>query len=207
MSCGSSAAKDEPNWLGIPSSFLGVTGCPAGSVNQGNHLADSLIESSAIMHAMASVSEGVCWQQKYSLLVHVFTARDRWALEPHAWVEDLLNDFFQSMLGINMSVTLLSLAECLIFCGSHSQGQGMSYNESLWYAHQLMGVHQWTGYTVDAVALQCTLKEAQHVMQAAQEFTHARTKQYIAHLKVITPSLTQQFCLTILPGAWNDTLG
>ena len=116
-----------------------------------------------------------CAGRRSTVSLLTSTARDRWALEPHAWVKDLLKDFFQSMLGINMSVTLLSLTECLIFCGSHSQGQGMSYNESLWYAHQLMGVHQWTGYTVDAVALQCTLNEAQHDMQAAREFTHERT--------------------------------
>ena len=119
----------------------GVTGGPAGSVNQGEHLANSMAESPAIMHAAASVSEGVCQQEKYSLLVCIFTIRDKWALEPHAWVKDLLKDFFQSMLGINMSVALLSLTECLIFCGNCLQGQGMSFDESLWYAHQLTGVH------------------------------------------------------------------
>ena len=38
-------------------------------------------------------TERANWWVKYSLLVHIFTARDRRALEPHVWVEDLLKDF------------------------------------------------------------------------------------------------------------------
>ena len=79
--------------------------------------------------ATAFIAVGVCQQEKYSLLVHIFTARDRWALEPHAWVEDLLKYFFQSMLEINLSVILLSPTECLIFCGNCTQGQDMSWDE------------------------------------------------------------------------------
>ena len=45
----------------------------------------------------------------------------------------------------------------------------MSWDESLHYAHQLMGVHPWTGYMIDMVALQQTLKEACHNMQVARE--------------------------------------
>ena len=41
-----------------------------------------------------------------------------------------------------------------------TQGQGMSWDESLHYAHQLLGVHPWTGYMIEVVALQETLKEA-----------------------------------------------
>ena len=52
----------------------------------------------------------------------------------------------------------------------------MSWDESLHYAHQLMGVHPWTGYMIDVVAHQRTLKEAQHEMQVAREFTHERTR-------------------------------
>ena len=37
-------------------------------------------------------------QEKYSLLVHIFTAHNRWSLKPHALVEDLFKDFFQSIL-------------------------------------------------------------------------------------------------------------
>ena len=151
-------SKGQTRLLQHPLISPGVPGSPAGSVNQGEHLANSMAESPAIMHAAASMSKGVRQQEKYSLLVYIFTIRDRWALEPHAWFEDLFKNFFQSILGINISVALLSLTECLIFCGSHLQGQGMSFDESLWYAHQVMGVHPWTGYTVDVVALQCTLK-------------------------------------------------
>ena len=81
----------------------------------------------------------------------------------------------------------------------------MSFDESLWYAHQLTGVHPWTGYTVDVVALQCTLKEAQHNMQIAQEFTHKRTKQHVTHLKAIASSLVQRSHLTtpvVSPRGW-----
>ena len=123
--------------------------------------------------------------KKYSLLVCIFTARGRRSLESHAWVEDLLKDFFQSILGINLSVILLSPTECLIFCGNRAQGQGMSWDESLQYAHQLTGIHPWTGYMIDVVAYQRTLKEARHEMQVAREFTHERTKQRITHLNAL----------------------
>ena len=137
------------------------------------------------MPANTTIAEGARQWEKYSLLVRIFTARDRWSLKPHAWVEDLLKDFFQSILGINLSVILLSPTECLIFCGNHTQGQGMSWDESLHYAHQLMGIHPWTSYMIEVVALQRTLKEACHEMQVAREFTHERTKQRIAHLNAI----------------------
>ena len=97
-------------------------------------------------------------------MVRIFTAQDRRSLEPHAWVEDLLKDFFQSILGINLSVILLSPTKCLIFCGNCTQGQGMSWDESLRYAHQLTGVHPWTSYMIEVVALQRSLKEAHHEM-------------------------------------------
>ena len=42
-----------------------------------------------------------------------------------------------------------------------------------------------TGYMIEVVALQRTLKEARHEMQVAREFTHERTKQRIAHLNAI----------------------
>ena len=61
----------------------------------------------------------------------------------------------------------------------------MSWDESLHYAHQLTGVHPWTGYMIEVVAHQRTLKEAQHEMQVAREFTHERTKQRITHLNTL----------------------
>ena len=66
----------------------------------------------------------------------------------------------------------------------------MSWDESLRYAHQLLGVHPWTGYMIEVVALQRTLKEARHEMQVAREFTHERTKQRIAHLNALAAALT-----------------
>ena len=152
MPGGSSAAKDEPDRTGAPSSLQGAMSGTVGSASQGDLVIDPVMGSPANMHATASVAEGAHWQEKYSLLVHIFTARDRWALEPYAWAEDLLKDFFQLTLGINLLVTLLSPTGCLIFCGNHTQGQGMSWNESLHYAHQLTGIHPWAGYTIDVVA-------------------------------------------------------
>ena len=61
----------------------------------------------------------------------------------------------------------------------------MSWDESLPYAHQLMGVHPWTSYMIEVVAHQQTLKEAQHEMQVVREFTHGRTKQRITHLNAL----------------------
>ena len=152
----SSAMKEEPTKSGPPPPLLGATG----STGQDDQATDPIMGSQMVSPATTTIAEGVCRWEKYSLLVCIFTARDRRSLEPHAWVEDLLKDFFQSILGINLSVILLSPTESLIFCGNRTQGQGMSWDESLHYAHQLMGVHPWTGYMIDVVALQQTLKEA-----------------------------------------------
>ena len=167
--------------MGPPLSLLRATG----GTGQDDQATDPITGSWTISPATATIAEGACRREKYSLLVCIFTARDRQSLEPHAWVEDLLKDFFQSILGINLSVILLSPAKCLIFCGNHTQGQGMSWDESLCYAHQLTGIHPWTGYMIEVVAYQQTLKEAQHKMQVAREFTHERTKQRITHLNTL----------------------
>ena len=137
-----------------PVSLLGATG----GAGQDDEATDPITGLRTVSPATATIAEGTRRQEKYSLLVRIFTTQDRRFLEPHAWVEDLLNDFFQSVLGINLSVILLSPTECLIFCGNRTQGQGMSWDESLHYAHQLMGVHPWTGYLIDVVAHQRTLK-------------------------------------------------
>ena len=156
MPGGSSATKEEPTRSGPPPSLLGVTG----STSQDDQATDPNTGSWLVSPATATVAEGARQWEKYSLLVRIFTARGRRSLEPHAWVEDLLKDFFQSILGINLSVILLSPTECLIVCGNRAQGQGMSWDESLQYAHQLTGVHPWTGYMIEVVAYQQTLKEA-----------------------------------------------
>ena len=177
----SSATKEEPVRLGPPLSLLGVTG----GAGQDDQATDPTMGSWSVLPATATIAEGARRWEKYSLLVCMFTARGRRSLEPHAWVEDLLKDFFQSILVINLSVILLGPTECLIFCGNRAQGQGMSWDESLHYTHQLTGVHPWTGYMMDVVAYQRTLKEAQHEMQVAREFTHERTKQRITHLNAL----------------------
>ena len=173
--------KEEPARSGSPPSLLGATG----SAGQDDQATDPTMGSQSVSPATATVAEGAHRWEKYSLLVRIFIARGRRSLEPHAWVEDLLKDFFQSILGINLSVILLSPTECLIFCGNCAQGQGMSWDESLQYAHQLMGVRPWTGCIIEVVAYQQTLKEARHKMQVAREFTHERTKQRITHLNAL----------------------
>ena len=185
MPGGSSATKEEPAKPGPSPSLLGATGSTEGSAGQDYQATNPITGLQTVSPATATIAEGVCRSEKYSLLVHIFTVRDRRSLEPHAWVKDLLKDFFQSILGINLSVILLSPTECLIFCGNRTQGQGMSWDESLHYAHQLTGVHPWTGYMIEVVAHQQTLKEAWHEMQVAREFTHERTKQRITHLNAL----------------------
>ena len=168
----SSATKEEPVKVGSPLSLLGAAGGAMGGAGKDDQIVDPIVGSLAASPANATVAEGARRWEKYSLLVRIFTAQDRWSLEPHAWVKELLKDFFQLILGINLSVILLSPTECLIFCGNCTQGKGMSWDESLHYAHQLMGIHPWTGYMIEVVALQRTLKEARHEMQVAREFTH-----------------------------------
>ena len=124
---GRCSAMEEPTRSGPPPSLLGATG----SASQDDQATDPTTGPWSVLPATATIAEGACQQEKYSLLVHIFTAQGRRSLEYHAWVEDLLKDFFQSILGINLSVILLSPTECLIFCGNRAQGQGMSWDESL----------------------------------------------------------------------------
>ena len=182
---GGSSATEEPARPGPPPSLLGATGGTEGGAGQDDQATDPTTGLRSVLPATATVAEGARRREKYSLLVHIFTSRGRRSLEPHAWVEDLLKDFFQSILGLNLSVILLSPTKCLIFCGNRAQGQGMSWDESLQYAHQLTGVHPWTSYMIEVVAYQQTLKEARHEMQVVREFTHERTKQRITHLNAL----------------------
>ena len=145
----SSTTKEEPARSGPPPSLLGVTG----GASQDDQATFPTTGSWSVLPATTTIAEGARRWEKYSLLVRIFTAQGRWSLEPRAWVEDLLKDFFQSILGINLSVILLSPTKCLIFCGNCAQGQGMSWDESLQYAHQLTGVHPWTGYMIEVVSL------------------------------------------------------
>ena len=73
----SSAVKDEPDRAGAPSSLQGAMGSTVGSVSQDDSVTNPVIGSPANLHTMTYVAEGANWQEKYSLLVLIFTARDR----------------------------------------------------------------------------------------------------------------------------------
>ena len=52
-------------------------------------------------------------------------------MQPYAWVEDLLKDFFYLMIGIPMMVVLLSPMECLIFAQCHFKDLERTFDNSL----------------------------------------------------------------------------
>ena len=131
MPGGSSAAKGEPVKLGTPVPLPGAAGGVEGGAGEDDYVDRPESGHPRVSPATAPVAEGACPWEKYSLLVRIFTAHNRRSLEPHTWVEDLLKDFFQSILGVDLSVVLLSPTECLIFCGNHTQGQGMSRSNTL----------------------------------------------------------------------------
>ena len=57
---------------GSPPSLLGA----AGSAGKDNQIVDPVVGSLAASPANATIAEGACRREKYSLLVHIFTARD-----------------------------------------------------------------------------------------------------------------------------------
>ena len=205
MPGGSSTAKEDPVKVGSPLSLLGATGGTLGGAGKDDRIVNPTKGSPVTSPANATVAEGVRRWEKYSLLVCIFTTRERRSLEPHAWVEDLLKDFFQSILGINLTVILLSPTECLIFSGSCNQA--MSWDKSLHYAHQLSGVHPWTGYMIEVVALQRTLKEACHEMKVAREFTHeTQAKNCSSECFSCCPDHEgpANYAPEVTQGAWHD---
>ena len=90
----SSTVKEEPIKSGSPLSLLGATGSTLDGTGKDDCIVDPAEGSPVTSPANATLAEGVCRWEKYSLLVRIFTARERRSLEPHAWVEDLLKDFF-----------------------------------------------------------------------------------------------------------------
>ena len=94
----SSATKEESARSGPPLSLLGATGGAEGGASQDDQATDPTMGSRSVSPATATIAEGARQREKYSLLVRIFTARGRRSLEPHTWVEDLLKDFFQSIL-------------------------------------------------------------------------------------------------------------
>ena len=82
----SSAAKEEPNRVGAPLPLLEAMGRAVGHASQDDSVVDPTMGSMGNTPTTASIAEGACRQKKYSLLVRIFTARDRWALEPHHWL-------------------------------------------------------------------------------------------------------------------------
>ena len=120
MPGGSSTVKEEPAKTSSPLPLLGAAGGAEGGAGKDDHVDSPVMEPLWVLPAPAPVAEGACPREKYSLLVRIFTAHNRRSLKPHAWVKDLLKDFFQSILGINLSVILLSPTECLIFCGNRT---------------------------------------------------------------------------------------
>ena len=104
MPGGSSAMKEEPARSGLPPLLLGATG----GASQDDQATNPITGSWSVSPAPTTIAEGARRWEKYSLLVRIFTAQGRRSLEPHAWVKDLLKDFFQPILGINLTVILLS---------------------------------------------------------------------------------------------------
>ena len=93
MPGGSSAAKEEPAKTSSPPPLLGAAGSAEGGAGEDDHIDGPVMEPLQVSPAPTPVAEGVCPWEKYSLLVRIFTAHNRWSLKPHAWVEDLLKDF------------------------------------------------------------------------------------------------------------------
>ena len=75
------------------SPLLGAVGGAKGSTSMDDRANGPIMEPPQESPALTPVAERAHPRQKYSLLVRIFTAHDRWSLEPNAWVEDLLKDF------------------------------------------------------------------------------------------------------------------
>ena len=74
---GRSSATEEPARSGPPPSLLGATGGTEGSTGQDDQATDPTTGPRSVSPATPTVAEGVHRQEKYSLLVRIFTARGR----------------------------------------------------------------------------------------------------------------------------------
>ena len=96
----SSAAKEDPFKAGSPLSLLGATGSTLGGTGKDDRIIDpaegSPVTSPAQCHC--------CWRGELmgeiqSTSLYLRRQRKKVARAPMPWVEDLLKDFFQSILG------------------------------------------------------------------------------------------------------------
>ena len=85
---------EEPARSGPPLSFLGATGGTKGGTGQDDQATDPTKGSWSVSPATATIAEGKRRQEKYSLLVRIFTARGRRSLEPHSWVRGPVKRLF-----------------------------------------------------------------------------------------------------------------
>ena len=137
-------------------------------------------DSPLATHSAILISEGACWQEQYCVLVQIMTARDKTPPPSHTWVKALLNNFFRVTIDLPHMVIIISLTECLIFTPGCSKDLGMSFDNSLANCHTLTSVYQWVGSSVQVTALQKMVKEGQHDVAQAKEFTHEWTKERLA---------------------------
>ena len=182
----SSATPGDTPKMEPPTSLLGAAG-PAGSAAL-DVSSEVKGETPLTTHSTVSVAEGARRREQYCVSVRVVTERDQKPLQTYAWNEGLLNDFFKATIGLPHSVIITSPMECVIFAPGHSNGLGMSFDDSIKYCHTLSGMHQWVGHAVQVTALQRTVKEGQYDISRAREFTHERTKSRLAQLHAAVPT-------------------
>ena len=70
----SSTTKEEPARSGPPPSLLGATGGAKGGAGQDDQATNPITGSRLVLPATATIAEGACRWEKYSLLVRIFTA-------------------------------------------------------------------------------------------------------------------------------------
>ena len=71
---GGSSTTEEPARSGPPPSLLGAMVGAEGGADQDDQATDPTMGSWSVSPATATVAEGACRREKYSLLVRIFTA-------------------------------------------------------------------------------------------------------------------------------------